>query len=239
MPRRAPLVSDGQLRSVAGTPGVAVGTTEWYAWLENNRSFSCETSSGLMTVRKERRPGGWYWYAYRRKRGILQRVYLGGSHNVTGERLNLAAQSLDAHPLPTKRRSAQAEAKEAQNSHRTRRSNILLTTKLCPPALRFNLVPRLRLMQRLDEGIERKLILVLAPAGYGKTTLLGAWQRYRREQRGQDLLVAWLSLDERDNDPTFFWQHVIAALETLQPGLGDDALALLAFTSGECIDDPH
>jgi hypothetical protein len=55
--RRTSLMRNGQLQQLPGSPDIPVGTAEWYAWLENLVSFSCETSSGTMTVRKERRPG--------------------------------------------------------------------------------------------------------------------------------------------------------------------------------------
>jgi hypothetical protein len=73
--------------------------------------------------------------------------------------------------------------------------DVLLATKLHVPRPRSGLVPRPRLTERLDEGPARGLMLVCAPAGYGKTVLLADWAR-----RGQ-LPVAWLSLDVGDNDP--------------------------------------
>jgi LuxR family maltose regulon positive regulatory protein len=99
----------------------------------------------------------------------------------------------------------------------------LLSTKLYTPPPRPNLVPRPRLIEHLNEGLQpgRKLILVSAPAGFGKTTLLSAW--CRRAARP----VAWVSLDEGDNDPARFWSYVIAALQTVHPALGEGALATL------------
>ncbi len=89
----------------------------------------------------------------------------------------------------------------------------LLRTKLQVPRLRPGLVPRPRLAGQLDEGLSRGLILVAAPAGYGKSVLLSGWAR----DRGQP--VAWLSLDEGDNDPVRFWRHVLAALDVPRPGI--------------------
>jgi LuxR family maltose regulon positive regulatory protein len=102
----------------------------------------------------------------------------------------------------------------------------LLTTKLYAPPPRPNLVARPRLIDRLDQGLllGHKLTLVSAPAGYGKTTLLSAWWAAMSDQ-GRKL--AWLSLDERDNDPARFWTYVIGALQTLQPGLGQEPLSQL------------
>jgi LuxR family maltose regulon positive regulatory protein len=100
-----------------------------------------------------------------------------------------------------------------------------LKTKLYVPPLRENLVSRPRLVERLNEGLRwgRKLTLVSAPAGYGKTTLLSAWVR----QVEPPMRVAWLSLDERDNDPLRFWAYVVAALQAVRAGIGDAALAML------------
>jgi LuxR family maltose regulon positive regulatory protein len=91
--------------------------------------------------------------------------------------------------------------------------DVLLATKLHVPRPRPDLVPRPRLAQRLDEIPARGLMLVCAPAGYGKTVLLADWAR-----QGQ-LPVAWLSLDAGDNDPARFWRHGVAALDQARPGL--------------------
>ncbi|MBN1814112.1 MAG: helix-turn-helix transcriptional regulator, partial [Anaerolineae bacterium] len=100
----------------------------------------------------------------------------------------------------------------------------LLKTKLHIPANRSGLVSRPRLIERLDGGLDRKLTLVSAPAGFGKTTLLSEWVT---QHRGR---TAWLSLDKEDNDPVRFWTYLLAALQTVRAGLGQDALQLLQAT---------
>ncbi len=97
----------------------------------------------------------------------------------------------------------------------------LLRTKLFVPLSHPDLVARPRLLDRLDEGAHASLILVSAPAGFGKTTLLSAWIAQR------DIPVAWVSLDERDKDPVTFWAYAIAALQTVRPAVGKTALAML------------
>jgi len=77
----------------------------------------------------------------------------------------------------------------------------LLRTKLFIPRPRPNLVSRPRLIERLNAGLEKKLTLIAAPAGYGKTTLLSEWIPTSPH------CVTWLSLDEGDNDPTQFWTY--------------------------------
>src|SRR6266852_4443452 len=97
----------------------------------------------------------------------------------------------------------------------------ILATKLYIPPLRPNVVIRPRLIERLDEGLHRKLTLISAPAGFGKTTLVSAWVA------GSDRQVAWLSLDEGDNDPTRFLIYLVAALRTIAATLGEALLSAL------------
>ena len=103
----------------------------------------------------------------------------------------------------------------------------LLEMKLFVPRSQGGLVPRPRLSERLDRGSASKLILVSAPAGFGKTTLLAEWLAAKQAAGADQRSGAWLSLDREDNDPTTFWTYVIAALRTVAPGVGASALALL------------
>jgi LuxR family transcriptional regulator, maltose regulon positive regulatory protein len=98
---------------------------------------------------------------------------------------------------------------------------MLLATKLHVPVAGPDLVPRPRLAERLDEGLGRGLVLVCAPAGYGKTVLLAEWARQAR------FPVAWLSLDASDNDAARFWRHAVAALDRACPGIGERLSPLL------------
>jgi LuxR family maltose regulon positive regulatory protein len=100
----------------------------------------------------------------------------------------------------------------------------LLETKLHVPRWRRGLVARPRLTDRLSRGAESALTLVSAPAGFGKTTLLAEWLA---AAPADGRSVAWLSLDQRDNDPALFWTYLVAALKTAAPGVGAGALSLL------------
>jgi LuxR family maltose regulon positive regulatory protein len=103
----------------------------------------------------------------------------------------------------------------------------LLETKFYIPRSRRGLVLRPRLSERLDRGTASTLVLVSAPAGFGKTTLLSGWLAAGPAAAADERLVAWLSLDRADNDPASFWTYVIAALRTAASGVGEGALALL------------
>jgi LuxR family maltose regulon positive regulatory protein len=105
--------------------------------------------------------------------------------------------------------------------------NLILVTKLYIPQPSPGLVPRPRLIAQMNEGVQRKLTLISAPAGFGKTTLLSEWASQRNDEEASFPSLAWLSLDEGDNDPARFWAYFIAALETLHSGVGQEALALL------------
>ena len=99
-------------------------------------------------------------------------------------------------------------------------STPLLETKLFLPRPRRGLVPRPRLRERLHQGLAAKLMLVSAPAGFGKTTLLVDWMAAVSASPDGDTATAWLSLDAGDNDPATFWTYVIAALRTVAPDVG-------------------
>ena len=97
----------------------------------------------------------------------------------------------------------------------------ILATKLYIPSARSKIVARPHLVKQLNEGIHKKLSLISTPAGFGKTTLLGEWlASFSRP-------VAWLSLDEADNDLTRFFSYLIAALQTVSEDIGISAKRLL------------
>ncbi|MBL8102948.1 MAG: AAA family ATPase [Anaerolineales bacterium] len=101
--------------------------------------------------------------------------------------------------------------------------SLLIKTKTNIPALKRDLVLRKRINEALSEGIRagRKLTLISAPAGFGKTTLVSEWIA------SGEISAAWISLDENDSDPARFLTYLIAALQTLITGIGDGVLAAL------------
>jgi LuxR family maltose regulon positive regulatory protein len=100
----------------------------------------------------------------------------------------------------------------------------VLATKLYIPRLRPQAIGRPRLLERLNLGLQHSLVLVSAPAGFGKTTLVSAWVGATARP------TAWLSLDEGDNDPVRFLTYLVAALQTVAGPVGDGSLALLQST---------
>lgn len=127
-------------------------------------------------------------------------------------------------------------------------STPLLATKLYIPPARPGLVPRPRLTRRLNEGLSGKLTLIAAPAGYGKTTLISEWlntgvgsREYEEREKAYQSRAApptpysllptssfaWLSLDEGDNDLTRFLTYLVAALQPINPNLGQTSQRLL------------
>ena len=101
------------------------------------------------------------------------------------------------------------------------RQDVLLATKLHVPARQPGFVPRPRLVEAVSEGLLRGLVLVCAPAGFGKTALLADWA----QAAGRP--VAWLGLDTGDSDPARFWRYAVAALDRALPGLADRVVPLL------------
>ena len=100
----------------------------------------------------------------------------------------------------------------------------LLDTKLYAPRGRTSLVSRPHLTDRIQRGTQSKLTLVSAPAGFGKSTLVGEWFGVSQADRS---ITAWLSLDSGDNHPVEFWAHVITAIQTVVPTVGATSMTLL------------
>ncbi|MGB4802683.1 MAG: LuxR family transcriptional regulator, partial [Anaerolineae bacterium] len=111
-------------------------------------------------------------------------------------------------------------------------STPILATKLYIPPPRPKVVPRPRLIERLNEGLHGKLTLISAPAGFGKTTLVSEWVAALTPSplpagEGPEVRVAWLSLDAGENDPARFLAYLVAALQTISAGIGAGVLAAL------------
>ena len=218
--KQIPSVADGLLQGTAagGAAGLAVGSPGWFAWLADDavRSFSFRSPAGAYTARKERRRrGGAYWVAYRTAAGRQHKVYLGKGEELTPERLAEVTAKLAGRISP-----AVPDASPGRMDHGA--GGLLLATKLFVPQPRPDLIPRPRLLTHLDVGLEAgRCSLLSAPAGAGKTSLLAAWLAQL------DRPIAWLTLDERDQDPYQVLRYLVAALQTIAPASGREALAWL------------
>jgi LuxR family maltose regulon positive regulatory protein len=254
MPRQTPVVQRDVLlwRRDDVEHTVVVGTEDWFVWLDTAATFAFTDEEGSFTAYKERRQrGGWYWKAYRKRRNRLHRFYLGKSEDLTLDRLRVAAVSLAAEDAGD-RQTIPADQSARSNAVPASRADIappvtlgypqsngvpldLLTTKITAPPPRAALIPRPRLYERLDRALETRLTLVVAPAGFGKTTLVSAWASnfgftildFGLNQPQPNPKCGWFSLDDGDNDPARFWMYVIAALERLHPNVGEIARMLL------------
>src|SRR5581483_734739 len=103
----------------------------------------------------------------------------------------------------------------------------LLVPKICSPRLPSSLIKRSRLLDQLDAGQQHAPTLIAAPAGFGKTTLVGQWI-VLRAATPQFPTVAWVSLETEDNDPVRFWRYVITSCQAFQDGLGQTSLEALS-----------
>ena len=205
-------------------------TPEWFEWLTRANIFAFACEQGSFTARKEpasNQRGDTYWRAYRRKEGKLYRVYLGKNAELSLSRLldtakQIADQSLTATTSQEKETREKVEA-VAPLAPLEPEVKTLLTTKLLMPGSSDYLVARPRLTQILEQGRARaRLSLVSAPAGFGKTTIVIEWL-----QSLQGPKIAWVSLDEADNDPIRFWSYFWQALALEQSSEGHNFLKLL------------
>ena len=216
---RIPSVASGLLEIGAPADGLVVGSPAWWAWLAQDdvRSFAFRSPEGNYTARKERRSrGGAYWVAYRMAAGRLHKAYLGKTDELTSARLAEAAATLATLV------DAPAPSGSAAQARGTSEGLLILATKLFAPRPRRDLVTRPRLLERLDAGLDgTRCTLLAAPPGAGKTTLVAEWLS------GLDRPVAWLALDERDQDAHQFVRYLIAAVQRIAPTCGRAALARL------------
>jgi LuxR family maltose regulon positive regulatory protein len=107
----------------------------------------------------------------------------------------------------------------------------ILDAKLNRPPARPEWIERARLMKQLDQAIARPIVLVAAPPGFGKTTMVTQWLASNRGPA----VAAWVSLDARDNDPVRLWTHVALSLEAAGCRVHDDVASFMAANGGEVI----
>lgn len=214
----------------------------WFALLSEISSFAFHGQSGSYTARQEKvQRGERYWYAYLRTGQKVRKKYLGKTADLTIARLEQIAHILQADTASGQPSGStqvwqpeQRHPPSASQTVTTQTANTatlpapqsdplmpLLSTRLLPPRPPARLIPRSRLLEHLKQGLSQRLILLCAPAGFGKTTLLAEFLAQ------QALPAAWLSLDTEDDDLVRFLTAMLAAIERYDPTLGASARALL------------
>ena len=209
-------------------------------------SFAFRGQHGRLTLRKEaRQHGEGYWYAYRNQDRKMLKRYAGRTCDLTIARLEEIAKALNIEPSPEKgtrvcQTTPTSSAMPLAGGKKGTSAFMpvadagqcmpLLIPKLSLPRLPAALIVRERLLTRLDAGLKNcRLTLLSAPAGSGKTTLARQWIARHSDYR-KISSVAWLSLDDGDNDAMRFWNYVIAACQVFDNDAGLAALALLHTT---------
>ena len=218
MPNSAKSIVKDNLLLTGGTH-IQVGSQRWFEWLSTAKNFSFRSPTGSFVAQCEKRRNNAYWYAYRRA-GKLIKAYLGKTEELTPERLEEASISLASQSS-----LKQFTSRPAKNKNFTTESRIdtsfLPLTKINIPRLPRHLVAR----PRLTHQINAPVTVIYAPSGFGKSTLLNDW----KQMCGYP--VAWLSIDEGDNNILRFWYSVTMALQTVNPEFGKGLLTHLGAAS--------
>ena len=206
----------------AGDAPIPLDSPGWPEWLAGQRQFQFSSDAGHFSARREDRHGSAYWYAYRRRDGVLHKAYLGRPADLTAARLAEVAANLAGQPMLTQL-SLTADAPGAAADELWMANTAFATqAKFRPPTLPPILVTR----PRLTGNINTPITFISAPGGFGKTTMLNDW---RRDHAGMP--VAWAALDAEDDHLLRFWMTVVMALQTVRPGLGQKLLPFLQRTS--------
>src|SRR5262249_55336055 len=221
--------------------------------VDSSSSFAFQGKHGHLTLRKEfRLHGEGYWYAYRSQGRRTRKKYLGRTSSLSIARLEDIAEALTTQSRVSTDERSQAKGEtipvhavisvegkgatlqerlpDAVTTSPAGQHLLVLAPKLQLPRLPTSLITRERLLARLDASLEGRLTLLSAPAGFGKTTVVGQWIAHQRK-REPHASVAWFSLDAGDNDPFRFWRYVMLACQTFQIERDPSALTLLKSQS--------
>jgi LuxR family maltose regulon positive regulatory protein len=225
----------------------------WFAWLVEHSSFSFQGKQGHLSLLKEARArGGDYWYAYRSLHRRTVKKYAGRTVDLTVAHLEELAHALaskapvvandtehkDKPPFSTVVTESHTQVLSVPTLVAVKLPQLpLLRFKLQPPRLHPSLIVRERLLVQLDAALEQPVTLLSAPAGFGKTTLVSQWLA-ARDAAGQLPSLAWVALDDGDNDLLRFWRYMITACQGVQSHLGSEALEYLSAAFQPPFDPP-
>jgi LuxR family maltose regulon positive regulatory protein len=221
-----PIVRDGVLRAgeleVVVSPSALQHASEWIEWLAGHEQFRFDGAAGHFSARRECRHGGDYWYAYRRRDGILHKAYLGKSTDLSLDRLEEAAANLAGRSLLTLLSQSTDAPARLTSDQWAAGASFTTRAKFRPPTLPPTLITR----PRLTSQICTPVTFISAPSGFGKSTMLNAWR-----QECDCKAIAWAALDADDDHLLRFWSTVIMALQTARPGLGQKVMPFLQRAS--------
>jgi LuxR family transcriptional regulator, maltose regulon positive regulatory protein len=211
---------------VRQTPDIDLDTPAWIAWLHDplNLSFRFQSPLGAFTARKEhRKRGGSYWSAYRRQAGKLTKHYLGKVADLNLEQLESAAQILSSNGQKSQTQATQQPV-SASPDQNVKQKSFAQRNRGIPRSPKLELV-RTTLLERLLTATDTSLVVIVAPAGYGKTTLLTQFAHQAPRP------VAWLTLTEDAADPTVLHREVVQTIHQVMPELKlleDESLSSLS-----------
>jgi LuxR family transcriptional regulator, maltose regulon positive regulatory protein len=212
------IAKDGFLQTSSNS--IPIGSFLWFEWLSKAKKFSFKYPNGTFVAQHETRRNTSYWYAYKRRDGKLHKAYIGKTEELTLERLQQIGHLLRGEDANENSTSTVIPNDPFLFESRID-SSFLPITKITVPVLPRQLVSR----SRLKDKINTPLTLIYAPSGFGKSTLLNDW----KQTCGYPM--AWLTLDEHDNNPIRFLYSFVTAFQNINPDFGKDILAYISSVS--------
>ncbi|HEX5548164.1 MAG TPA: LuxR C-terminal-related transcriptional regulator [Ktedonobacterales bacterium] len=195
---------------------IEVGSAEWFVWLDRVDAFAVEEHEISFIAQRLHDGASALWLAFCAIENEPRWVVLGLASELTRERLRTAARQLASGDTVIPAFQVELDGESEPVTHLPDlpvTSPDLLVTKLEMPIVDRETLVRTQAIERMDHVLAYPLTIINAPSGYGKSTLVAAWARETSAR------VAWLLLDENDNDPTRFSTHLLAALDRVVPGL--------------------
>lgn len=182
---------------LAGDDKIQIGSSQWLDWLNQNKSFRYKHKNLSFSARKEKRRTDFYWYAYRRVGGKLRKLYLGRNEDLDAELFKYISKKLDSPQVEDQTIGVKLLRGNNQEV------KFFLNRKIQPPVMPSQMISRQAIVRQMNA---HQLVFINAPAGFGKTTLISAWFH------SNNILTAWVTLDQNDNILSRFWLLINSAL---------------------------